>query len=481
MDLTLRLFIVSLAAMVKIFLVSLTGVVCAKYPSSDPLLQTQALRHLSRISTYVLVPCLITTSIGYNLSVGLLMQYGVLIPACMMTIGVSYAFGYILKFIHEDNPKLYASSFATVGSPNIIALPIIVMQSLCEESTVNADYHDDPQECSQVANSMMFIYAIGFSLIFWSYGTSTLASLNDYDESSTRARTRSRSRSGSLEGIEFYRKTALKMYSILQQPSLLGIYAGLFVGLIPSLGDLLFHKFSVLRPMGGALMVLASPVVCLSMLIMSASLAHINVDWSVILKDIKNKVLSPSIEMTSINDDENQSSHSDPNVLAIDESQLCLSNGVRRSDAGTEAASGYMDVVATGEDGTTVAQLTPSEDLDSENSFSVDSSKQIDSMPQWRSVIFIILCRTVLPPIIVLPVLFMCVKAGVIGESHRLLQLLIIVEAGSPPANMVIVVLNQLGFHSVASKVSYTYVFTYLFSIISITIWATIGMRMIYF
>jgi hypothetical protein len=65
-------------------------------------------------------------------------------------------------------------------------------------------------------------------------------------------------------------------------------------------------------------------------------------------------------------------------------------------------------------------------------------------------------------------------------EHLRLMQLLIIVEAAAPPAQMVIVVLNQLGFQDTASTVAYTYVFLYLFSILTITMWSTVAMILFY-
>ena len=50
--------------MFKIFLISCVGVACASYPKNDPLLNRDALRHFSRLNTFVLSPALVIYSLG---------------------------------------------------------------------------------------------------------------------------------------------------------------------------------------------------------------------------------------------------------------------------------------------------------------------------------------------------------------------------------------------------------------------------------
>ena len=214
----------------------------------------------------------------------LFIHLSLLFPFGITIILVSYIFGYLLKCIHEDNEVLYKSSLVCVGSPNGISLPIMVMASLCENSDVNADYDGDADQCFDEASSMMFIYIIPWFLFFWSYGYSTLSSIHDKAPAAEDSSNDDDKKTASVEEQksiqEKYTIIADKLWLVLRNPALLGVYLGLFIGLIPGLGDFLFNKVTVLQPFGGAVEVLATPVVALNSLVMSASLAHINVNWA---------------------------------------------------------------------------------------------------------------------------------------------------------------------------------------------------------
>jgi hypothetical protein len=88
--------------------------------------------------------------------------------------------------------------------------------------------------------------------------------------------------------------------------------------------------------------------------------------------------------------------------------------------------------------------------------------------------------RLVIPPAIIIPLVLLSVKYGFMSQSHKLLQFLIIMESASPPAQMVIVSLSQIGADMLASRVAFTYVFVYMASIITVTFWASVGMYIIY-
>ena len=68
----------------------------------------------------------------------------------------------------------------------------------------------------------------------------------------------------------------------------------------------------------------------------------------------------------------------------------------------------------------------------------------------------------------------------ILPPEDKLIQLVIVIEAASPSAQMVIVCLNQLGFQRVASQMAYMYVFQYMSCIITITMFATMALQLIY-
>ena len=284
-------------AMFKIFLISCVGILCATYPKNDPILGKDALRHFSRLNTFVLSPALIVFALGSALNAQLFIHLSLLIPFAILIISLSYLFGFLLKFIHEENDMLYKSSLVSVASPNAFALPILVMSSLCADSNINEDYDNDSEACFEESSSMIFIYIIPWLLQFWSYGYSTLASINTSEFEDDQSKTELTSfRSG-------FGKTSRKLLLVLQNPALIGVYVGLTIGLIPGLGSYMFDSVTVLQPFGGAVEILAAPVVALNSLIMAASLAHIDVDWSELLPCIWNKGLAYENRNSSHGDD----------------------------------------------------------------------------------------------------------------------------------------------------------------------------------
>lgn len=211
---------------------------------------------------------------------------GILIPFCIFINILSYGIGYIFKFIHEDSPDLFQASLVAVGSPNSISLPLMVMQALCEESTVNADYDGDSESCYEEATSMMFIYSIGWHLLFWGYGYNVLNKAGLGTTATTPLSTTSHIESmkdfctnANIRRESFTKFTAW-LKGILLTPSMAAIYVGLAVGLIPPLQRMLFEDISPLRPLGGAVSTLGEPVIALNCLVMAASLAHADINIS---------------------------------------------------------------------------------------------------------------------------------------------------------------------------------------------------------
>lgn len=501
MNSILSVFFTAFMAMFKIFLISCVGIACAVYPKSDPLLNRDALRHFSRLNTFLLTPALVVYALGSTLNMQQFIHLSLLFPFGICIILVSYVFGYLLKCIHEDNEELYKSSLVCVCSPNGISLPILVMASLCENSEVNADFDDDAELCFDEASSMLFIYIIPWLLFFWSYGYTTLSSLHDKKPELTVA---SSDDDDDCEAVaasrdDKLRTVARKLWLVLQNPALVAVYVGLIVGLIPGLGSYLFNRVTVLQPVGGAVEVLATPVVALNSLVMAASLAHINVNWADIFPWLSKKDEEYELQQLtgSPGDGCGGEVHSQEQVeMDVELEVMDLSDvGITRSGCGQRSRTSTLSTCveesrsrsrsrsrdrhhsSTDTDTKCEGELLGEGDCNSQQT--IASAKKND-IPQFRSVIYLILCRLILCPLVLSFLVYFSVQAGFIPKQLRLMQLLILVEAGSPPAQMVIVVLNQLGFQGTASTVAYTYVFLYLFSILTITLWSTVAMLLFY-
>jgi hypothetical protein len=289
-------------AMMKIFLVSTVGVLCAKYPKGNPLLPVPVLKNVSRFCNAVLVPCLIIGNLGASLSLRLLSRVGILIPISISVNLLSLLLAMVLKPLHEDDSLLYRASSLTVSSPNTISMPLMVMQSLCEQEAVNADFDGSSVSCFAESTALMFIYSIGFHLMFWGYVFPTFEHLqleynarndglplmeehhefNNSDSSSQNEQDDSNANSSRMSYNQVYARLVTLAQHVLLSPSMLGIFAGLFIGLVPSLQWVFFSTNGFLYPIGGAIKTLASPVVAMNCIIMAASLAHIEVDFKTV-------------------------------------------------------------------------------------------------------------------------------------------------------------------------------------------------------
>lgn len=285
-------------AMMKIFLVSVIGVLSAKYPEGNPLLPTPVIKHISRFSNIVMVPCLIIGGLGASLSLNLLRRVGILIPLSILNNLISMGIGRCLSCIHEQDEMLFKASVLTVASPNTISMPLMVMQSLCEQEVVYHDFDDDKDKCFAACTSLLFIYSIGFHILFWGYVFPSFEILQkDYaaheaedsplivDSSPNETNESSTQRGGDVSSkinqyVLYIRRINTLVKHVILSPSMLGIFAGITIGLIRPLQTVIFSPTGYLYPIGGAIQTLATPVVALNCLIMSASLAHVKVDFS---------------------------------------------------------------------------------------------------------------------------------------------------------------------------------------------------------
>jgi predicted permease len=282
----------SLVAMVKIFLISIVGVVLAKYPKKDPILPPLMLKYLSKLSNNVFVPCLIISSLGSAITYQLLQRIGILIIFSGITNLISYGFGFSFgRLLHGSDDAMFIALIVAIGSPNAISLPIMVLQTMCEETYINKDYNGSPSECYTEATSMIFVYSVGWHLLFWSYGFPKLKSIKEKLTAESIAIVPSPVSAFPISANQdFYTrmKDVLKVIydqnykffgwikTILFTPAIIGICIGVAIGLIPYLQLLIFDEISVLRPLGSAISTLGEPVVAINCLVMSASFAQVD-------------------------------------------------------------------------------------------------------------------------------------------------------------------------------------------------------------
>lgn len=265
----------SFNAMLKIFFISCVGIVLAKYPKSRPIIPKELLGNMSKLSASLFVPCLIISSLGSTLSVdvffstGMLALWGALIIILSLVMArlTVYCIIPTLGDDASESAKIFQRTYSlilttVIAYPNTISLPILIMQTLCDQPLVNDEFKGDSQVCFSTANSMLFIVGVAFHLLYWSFGVVMLKSV----PSPT-----STSQSDSLFGGEM---TNLLLKSLMS-PAMIGIYLGSFIGLITPVRYALFESETIFRSIGSTISVLGSPTVAVNCLVLAASLGHV--------------------------------------------------------------------------------------------------------------------------------------------------------------------------------------------------------------
>jgi hypothetical protein len=383
-------------------------------------LPVPVIKHLSRFSNIVLIPCLTVGNIGASLSLSLFIKVGLLVPIAMFNNLTAMVMGRVFKCLHENDSKLFRASLLTIASPNSISMPIMVMQSLCEQPAVKLDYEDDAVICFSHSTALLFISSIGFHLLYWGYIFPSFERLQqEYDleddddnnnsgSSENRSVTRRRSLS-STPSPSLYQQVlrcAGLFKHIILSPTMMAVIAGLFIGLIPFTRNLLFVESGYLSPVGGAINTLGTPVVALNCLIMSASLAHIDVDFKALILHSWNQLFQGTISSQrrhSISCEEDapafnplQTSISSDHLNTREEEERGRGNEENGQQAisavGSEIEMRSLERVLTEvikDDGLEQASVdTTSANLVTHNG---------KNLPQSQSILFLILCRLTHP------------------------------------------------------------------------------------
>jgi hypothetical protein len=390
------------------------------FRAGNPLLPIPVIKHLSRFSNIVLIPCLTVGNIGASLSLPLLMKVGALVPIAIASNLLSMATGRLFRCLHEEDHKLFRASLLTIASPNSISMPIMVMQSLCELPVVKMDYEDDSLVCFSHSTALLFISSIGFHLLYWGYIFPSFERLQqeydlEDDNSETPSMTRRRSLSSNPPSASLYQrglKCVALFKHILLSPTMLAVIAGLVIGLIPFTRHLLFVESGYLSPVGGAINTLASPVVALNCLIMSASLAHIDVDFKALFLQSWSRLFqgatSPRRHSMQLSSEEEASPAFNPMQLSISSDNLnTLTTAARDEEEGRRGGQGeeISSKPSQPSDGSEVEMRTLERVLtevikdDGVEQSSVDTTsanllkRNGNNLPQTRSIFFLILCR----------------------------------------------------------------------------------------
>jgi predicted permease len=244
------------------------GFFAARYPVAKPLLSKPALQYISRLSTFIFIPCLSIASLGASINFRLFSQIGFLVVCCPIVTAISYCLsetiGKLLMNKNIDKGMATAVSVACCFA-NTISLPIMIMQTLCEEDIVNADYEHSAQLCGESVSGMIFLYGAGFHAIYWTNAVTRLRMVTTSADGTVGG---DGNQPASVFSFEYWKK-------VLTTPAIIGVIAGLCIGLFRPAQYYLFESSTVFYSLGSTIKTLGQPVVAIQSLIMSASLGHV--------------------------------------------------------------------------------------------------------------------------------------------------------------------------------------------------------------
>lgn len=484
-DPVVNAFALAVSVMSKLLLISMVGYFGSFYPVDRPLFTPPVMKAVANITMTVFLPSLYVTSLGSGLSLKYLPEFIVMGVFVIMNMVVSYINTYVVGLPltkTKRNDKFFHMMAITSMFANTTSVPLLLISSSCDIPRVNAEYNSDPGLCTTMGISKLFIgqcfQAVGFfgfimpiieaeALLEESpdsfvvrYCVMLYHKLANFIGINSAEKTLSHSvnvidvRESWYEWAVSVGRSAL---AIASQPSMIGMQIGIVVGLIPPLQRAMFDSpVSPLGTVGSALGTLGEPIVCISTLMMASALAQRKGPPSASAAEV---VSSPAESPTLVAETEliilplKPPLPSPPVAAVFDIVEPTVLTDISGADtelAGLASNNGYITNVTN------------------------------HSLPSWTYIATSIICKLVLPPVIMLTALRVGISVGFLSKSQQMVQLCLIFLSCSPSLQILVIVLTQLGLTDEATKVSYVYLYQYGAAIVTITAWYTVALLTIY-
>ena len=281
----------------RIFSIHLTKL---SVPRKAPLLPHKIVGPLSRFCFHTLLLSLFYSTIAVSTSPSSLGQYWFVLVSAPVVIGISFVTATLLARLmglSQRFPRDFACLRIAACFPNIVALPILIFPSLCEYPVVykgfvgRTDLEDGEMRemCENQANTMIFSYFFGWSLLFYGVGHHLLMKaaklpsvVKDEDGSTTEANDDAETGESNPDPVESADEesstgclprvlgVAVQLFS---SPGLQAIILGFITACIPPLQEALFDSGGTLRFLGSAVQTLGTASSPMSTMIVAASLA----------------------------------------------------------------------------------------------------------------------------------------------------------------------------------------------------------------
>ncbi len=493
--------IASSSAVAKVFVIGGIGYVSAIRPKSDPILPGSAMNAISKMNFNLLIIPLVYSALASGVTPSALGSLWIVLVSGIGVICLSYAVASVLGklpfFRVEDRTDFDALKIAA-AFPNIVALPILIFPTLCEFPVVyNAFYEggvessdgEKYKSCVDESNAMIFVYFFAWNLLYWIIGYPTLVTAgkkrqmmndtalsttephdppldttfnneevqvkidieDDNQEQQSNNSTAASVPEGTDENItptidEQNESEARKRFNgfitlltnaiiqTLKSPGFVAMVLGVITACIPPLRDALFETGGPLRFLGSALESLGRAGASVGTLVVAASLVH-----------------QASAEHTPA-----QGSDTEVGTLNVS-----TSNNEYSSNTGS--TTNFRESMRKRR--SSLSQL-------STRVMSAIKKRK----PTLRMHFWFITSRLIVTPAIVCLLIIAGDCGGILNGFPNLAKLVVIVNSCLPGAQLIVLTLKSRGLSESASIVAQVYLPSYLFSVVTIAAWTSLGL-----
>ena len=176
-----EVLLLAFGVVAKLVIVAAVGATAAKRPRDRVILSKEAITRISRLSAAVMIPSLIVSTTGASISVQLLKETVFVVVFSLVTIGV----GLLSMQLWEGSLCPHHNAGRRCGRwlrlaaafPNIVAIPLVAVVSICERRDVRADYDDDIATCARTGSAIVFVGSFAWTAIFFTYGAHRLRTI----------------------------------------------------------------------------------------------------------------------------------------------------------------------------------------------------------------------------------------------------------------------------------------------------------------
>lgn len=249
---TIEALLDSFCAVSQVFLLLATGIIAARYPRNDPILNTKKLKPISDILVYYVYPALYVLALAQDFTIETLKNN---LPIIFLGIShdiLSMLFAFSVSSFITLPTWFHKNFVAALTFNNAFALPVILMNSLCFSKKEYLGL--DVIQCEKDTLMFAVLYSFGSMLVLWPFAYIYFDPKSD-ETTLSRAILRT-----------------------IQKPVMLAFLIGMIIGLVPHPKEPFWGTRSV-TVIIKSLKVLGDPAVGMLCIILNGSLGNAFWHW----------------------------------------------------------------------------------------------------------------------------------------------------------------------------------------------------------